>query len=377
MVDITSYPDLTRAIINRLKNVNARREAKKYGISYIYGRLYASRREREAYAKAMGWNYRPPVPNYDPKVTDYETKNTPSGTISVEQARKPNQGIEPKYKPQTQKTIEQLKTGEIKTKEDIYMVGGEVALSKKTAEAVAIYKQQQREEQQEKQKKKFYEKVKKDTQERFMKDWEVKKAEIKETKPTEVYFIPERKKSAQETIDKTTNMDWKQFVKFSDTIPKKEEPIKETITKQQLIESRQEGFIQTWGTFLDYREQELLKKGNIKTKETSKAINEIISLSASTETIRPTEFKTNIDTQTKIIDKNKLTIQDTSRALLVPAYFGVARGTKNVVYSLRHPIETIKNIPQIPFYYVDFVQKRQWIIKKIIIELCIQIDFSF
>ena len=58
------------------------------------------------------------------------------------------------YKPSTEKTLSQLQSGEIKTSGDAYVVGGEVAASQKTAELVAAYKTQQRQEFRDKQLKK-------------------------------------------------------------------------------------------------------------------------------------------------------------------------------------------------------------------------------
>ena len=355
VVVIRSYPELVEKI---------REEEGSYAVRYKYG----SKKKRLAYARQQDWSYKPPTKyGTNQPVTEFETKKTDSGTISIEEARKPTERT---YKPQTQSTIDKLKTGELKTKENVYMVKGEVALSQRTAQAVAEYKRQQEEQRQEKQHKEFIQSVQEDTRKRFSKEWDRKKeeakkeSELKTSKEKDVsqniYYTPERKKSPQETMDVTTSLDLKQYMKLSDTIPQNVETKDtfrgvELITKETLKQSKQEGFLAHWGTFIDYKEQELLKGAEFKSSKSTKTINEMISLSGSTESITPTEYKTRTDIQTETIKENKLTIKETANVLIAPAFFGVARGGKNVVYGLVHPVDTISSIVMLPFMIPEVV----------------------
>jgi len=186
------------------------------------------------------------------------------------------------------------------------------------------------------------------------------KEQKRETPPQDVYFTPERKKSAQETKDVNTSVDLKQYMKLDNKIPKNIETKHtfrgdEQITKETLRESKNQGFFNRWETNINYQEQELLKGSELKSYEKNKASSEIMYLSQSTESITPTEFKTQIETQSDIIKENQLTIKEASNLLIAPAYFGVARGSKNVLYGVTHPVETVKGMMMLPFNIPEIV----------------------
>lgn len=308
---------------------------------------------------------------------------------------------EQKYNPQTQSTINQLKSGEITSRDQAYLVGGEVAISEKTALAVAQYKNQQGQERVNKHNKKVMETVQENTRERMSQEWSRKKAEIEKEEPQQKdynpyafppekrtspeiidksnpYFTPERKKSPQETIDKTSLMDWKPFVKFDDQAPSKEDinsfnkaktnQERET-AKQDLLSSKNSmswewsspiqtarSFSELWSKHLDVRKQDLQYDINDLGEKRSQAVNDFISLSGSSESINPMTYNSQIESYQTEIKNSETGFKAPIIAMTGTTFISVAKGGKSVFIDMPlHPRESAKNIIMTPFNIPEII----------------------
>jgi len=175
-------------------------------------------------------------------------------------------------------------------------------------------------------------------------------------------YTPERNKGPQETIDKTTSLDYgfdNPVLKISKTIPKETQTAKkETISKKELntlyeegkdfewkkpIKSFREG-AELWGASNKYQEERVL--GNIKTKQTQteKTLNQVYDLTSSQETISPSSYTTKIETYNKNLQSNSLGFKESAVLITAPVFFGVAETGQEIYTSILHPYQTAKGM---------------------------------
>ena len=225
--------------------------------------------------------------------------------------------------------------------------------------------------------KRYIEDVKDKTKTRMEDSWKEKKDQSNLKKdlttqtPSNKYYQPERKKSPQETMDVTSQMDWKQFVPLDKKTPDKETLNK--INKNKIIQERKEDNINLkyaketyqmdwkhpiktmreasdiWGQNLDVQKENI--QGSLKDlkSQRSDAILNIMDLSKSSESISPSDYKNKVQDFNFEIETSKAGLMAPVVATAGTIFISVAKGSKSVFVDMPlHPIETAKNLVMLP-----------------------------
>ena len=272
---------------------------------------------------------------------------------------------EKRYSPQVERTIEQFKSGVLKSKSQPYLVGGEVVLGERGATILAEVRKQEAEEKFKREKEKIVRRLVEKNMEELKERKEAERIfKERDVEQVSQLYPPERIKSSQETMDVMSRVDWKQFVTFTEKTPEQEAfQIEKTfkgediITPEQIATTKDKGVLYRWGQDIDVKEQNLLVGIETKQKRTTQAVSELFDLTESTESISPYEYKAKTESKIAVIENYGLTAKESALAITAPAFFGVARGGQTVIYSVRHPIETVSAIVQMPFMIPEIVKE--------------------